>query len=190
MAARSILRKSAFAIVAAWACLLSLPFIGQPLHLDDYFYLDIAENALHNPLFAQDMPYVFEGERFQDLASHSHPPLVSYYLALALVAMPDALGEATKFHLAFGAFPIIIGLSTYSLARAFSPYPLLVAMLTLAAPVVMVNSHTLIADVPTLAFYVLAMAAIRNWLTQRRLINFSLTILVTTLTSFTNYLAL
>jgi 4-amino-4-deoxy-L-arabinose transferase-like glycosyltransferase len=178
------------ALIVAFACLLSLPFIHQPLHLDDYFYVDIAENVLHNPLFAQDMPYVFEGQHFQDLASHSHAPFVSYYIALAMVSLPDSLGEEAKLHLAFVIFPIIIGLSAYSLARAFSPHPLLVALLIQATPVVMVNSHTLMADVPALAFWLLALCGFHKWFTQGKSRHLALCVLASILATFTSYQSL
>jgi hypothetical protein len=177
-------------IIVLWACFLTLPFVRQPLHLDDCFYYDIAKNVPLKPLFPQDMPYVFESGHTRDLASNSHAPFVSYYIALAKATLPDRLGEETRFHLVFALFPVIIGLASYSLARAFSPYPLLVALLIQATPAVMVNSHTLMSDVPALAFWLSSLAGFRLWVSRQKKRYLILCMLTAMLAAFAAYQAL
>ncbi len=178
------------AIIILWACFLSLPFLRQPLHLDDCFYYDISKNVSHKPLFPQDMPYVFEGRLAQDLGSNSHAPFVPYYIALANSSLPDRWGEEAKLHLAFALFPIIIGLAGYSLARALTPYPLLAALLIQATPAVMVNSHTLMSDVPALAFWLASLAGFHLWISTQKKRYLTLCILSTMAASFAAYQSL
>src|SRR5512145_738540 len=59
----------------------AIPFLSQPFHMDDHFYLDLARNAQVNPWFPTDTPYVFQGIYFSDLGSHSHPLFQTYFLA-------------------------------------------------------------------------------------------------------------
>lgn len=178
------------AIIILWACFLSLPFIRQPLHLDDCFYYDISKNISHKPLFPQDMPYIFEGRRAQDLGSNSHAPFVPYYMAMAKASLPDRLGEEAKLHLVFALFPIIIGLAGYSLAKAYSPHPLLSALLIQATPAVVVNSHTLMSDVPALAFWLVSLAGFHLWVSLQKKRYLILCILSTMLASFAAYQSL
>ena len=42
------LRDLGFLFLALVAC--SIPFLSQPFHMDDNFYMDMARNALRNPL--------------------------------------------------------------------------------------------------------------------------------------------
>ena len=59
-----------------------LPFLFQAFHIDDRIYLRVAENIHQKPLYPYDYIPLFEGLGAPDAASHSHLPLVSYYLAL------------------------------------------------------------------------------------------------------------
>src|SRR5437870_13253789 len=63
---------------------LVLPFVGQPIHIDDSVYVDIGRNVLKTPWQAHDFPYIFEGRIVADMASHSHPPFVGYWIGLLL----------------------------------------------------------------------------------------------------------
>lgn len=159
-------------ILALAVVLPALPFLNQAFHIDDRIYLEVAENALRKPLFPYDYPAVFEGIRAPDAASHSHLPLTSYYLAiLRLVFGAD---REWIFHLAFLVFPLIAVWTFYDFAKRWVGLPLPAAALLAVAPGFMALSHTLMTEVPQMAFWLLAIsrfpaalegkARVRDWI--------------------------
>lgn len=147
----------ALAVLAA-----SLPFVNQAFHIDDRIYLEVADNALKKPFFPYDYPPLFEGLYSPDAASHSHLPLTSYYLAaVKLLAGGD---REWAFHLAFLIFPLIAVWSFYDLASRFVRRPLTAACLLLVSPSFLVLSHTLMTEVPLLAFWLLSISRFLNLL--------------------------
>ena len=133
---------------------LHLPFIGEAFHLDDAQYLDVALNVSQNPLFPMDLPSVFEGHH-QDLWGHTHPPLNAYLIA-GLVHLHGGPPSERFLHLSFLAFPILLTVSFYFLARRFAADPLIATTLLVTNPTLMVSAHTLMADVPLMALWVCA----------------------------------
>ncbi len=135
---------------------LTLPFLFQPFHIDDRIYLEVAENALRSPLYPYDYPPVFEGIVTPDAASHSHLPLTAYYLAVVVWA---AGGEVEWVcHLAFLVFPLLAVWAFADLAGRFTKFPAAAACLLMVGPGVLVLSHTLMTEVPLLAFWILAVS--------------------------------
>ncbi len=135
---------------------LGLFFLWQPFHIDDRIYLEIADNVRANPLFPYDYTPFFEGLITPDAASHSHLPLTSYYLA-AVQWLSG--GEAEWLcHLAFLIFPILLAVGFYDLAGRFCVHPAAATLLLVVSPGVLVLSHTLMTEVPVLAFWTLAVA--------------------------------
>lgn len=135
---------------------INLPFLFKPFHVDDRIYLEIADQIIRNPLFPYDYPVVFEGIVTPDAASHSHLPLSSYYLALLKLATgSDAEWVA---HLAFLIFPALLAWGFYDLAARFCRHPGAATAILLASPGVLVLGQGLMADVPLLAFWVLALS--------------------------------
>ena len=142
--------------LAVLTCVLSLPFLDQAFHIDDRIYLEVAEQILRDPLHPYDYPVVFEGLVSPDAASHSHLPSTSYYLALvSLLAGPD---REWAFHAAFLIFPVLAALSFYDLARRLLRHPLAAGALLAVSPGFLVLSHTIMADIPLLAFWLLALS--------------------------------
>jgi len=135
---------------------LYLPFLGQAFHIDDRIYLEVAENILVKPLFPYDYPAVFEGISAPDAASHSHLPLTSYYLAFWRILAGDHVEWLD--HLVFLVFPLLAAWGIFDLARRRVKDPRLTALLLLASPAVVVLGHTLMPDVPLLAFWTIAMS--------------------------------
>lgn len=130
---------------------LHLPFIGQAFHLDDAQYLDIARNVYRNPLFPLDMPIVFQGFHY-NLSGHSHPPLNSYLIAAFLLFHHRSASEVF-LHASFILFPVLVTIAFYFLSMRFVRSPLLASALLATNPTLMVSAHTLMADVPLLAFW-------------------------------------
>ncbi len=144
------------AILVLIVALTYLPFINQAFHIDDPFYLEVAENTLKKPFFPYDFPAQQQGLTGPDAASHSHLPLTSYYLALI-----KAISGSDKewiYHLAFLIFPILAALEFFDLAGAFVQSRFAVTLLLVGSPAFLVLSHTLMTDVPLLAFWILTLS--------------------------------
>ncbi len=141
-------------VVAAF----SLPFLGQPFHMDDNFYLDMARNALDKPLFPNDTPYVFEGRLLPDMGSHSHPPLHTYFLALVLRLTGGGAGTEWVFHVCALIYPLMAVVGFYFISMRFLETPVWPALMLACTPLFMVMQHTLMTDVPTLAWWLVAIA--------------------------------
>ena len=133
-----------------------LPFINQAFHIDDRIYLETADHILQEPLFPYDYPLFFEGVLAKDMASHSHLPLTSYYLAL--VKTLTGSEREWVYHLAFLMFPLIAVFSFYDMARRYVQHPLAATLLFMVAPANLVLCHTVMPDMPLLAFWLLALS--------------------------------
>ena len=135
---------------------VTLPFLNQAYHIDDRIYLSTSEQILKQPWFPYDYSLVFEGILVQDMASHSHLPFTSYYLAL--VRWLTGTASEWPYHLAFLIFPLLAAFSFYDIARRYLQESLVATILFLVSPAFLVLSHTLMPDVPLLAFWLLAIS--------------------------------
>jgi hypothetical protein len=144
----------AILVLAVTAC--AIPFLGQPFHMDDGFYMDMARNARQNPFFPNDTPYMFQGIFWSDLGSHSHGPFVTYFLAAIQRFFGEAPGNEWIYHLFALIFPIIAVVSFYWICARFVERPLWPALMLACSPLFLVTQHTLMTDVPMLAFWLAA----------------------------------
>ena len=142
-------------IVALLVLALRVPFLNQAIQGDDIYYLYGAEHAQIDPLHPTHTRYAFLG-RMVDMAGHPHPPLDAWYLGLLLGIFKDI--SEVRFHAAYILFSLIAAYGALSLARRFSPHPLLATLLFLVTPAFVVNGGSLEADVPFVAFWLLATA--------------------------------
>jgi 4-amino-4-deoxy-L-arabinose transferase-like glycosyltransferase len=136
--------------------LLRAPFLDQAVQGDDVNYLAAAQHAQIDPLHPNHVRYVFQGVMV-DMRGHPHPPLNGWILA-ALLAMVGDIREV-PFHAAYILFSLIAAASMYSLARRFSPEPLLATLLLVLTPAFVINGTSLESDLPFLAFWLWAVAA-------------------------------
>ncbi len=146
--------KQTFAIVAI-VLALRLPFLREAIQGDDLYYLYGAEHAQIEPLHPDHAKYLFQGD-LVEMRGHSHPPLNSWILGALLWALGDV--REVPFHLAYSIFSIIAALAMLSLARRFCDKPFLATLLFIAVPAFVVNGNSLEADLPFLAFWMLAVA--------------------------------
>ncbi len=154
------------AMVGAMVALLTVPFAAKAVHIDDVYFLEVAGNVLKDPLrpFAgavalEDIDYrVFAGAGRcpTTFASMSHPPLVSY--VMALVARLAGGFREVPLHLAFDLFAIGAALAMYDLARRFTRPPLVTTLLLVSSPVFVVSAQSLMTDMPALALSLAALA--------------------------------
>ena len=158
----------------AWAWIfvlqlaLVLPFVGQPIQLDDSLFVDIGRNVLKTPWHAHDFPYCFLGECTPDMASHSHPPFLSYWIGLLLWLFGDGPRVHVTLHLGFMVFPMLFAYGMFRLARRFSGSPPLATALAITSPAAVVMSHNLMADYATLAFWTMALALYVDGVDERK----------------------
>ena len=135
---------------------ITIPFAGQALHIDDAIFWDFARTNLQSPLQQHMNDYQLLGEQIGQWRD-THPPLDQMYMSLVMRITGSE--SESPLHLAFIAFPLIAGISMFFLSRRFTRNAMLSTLLLLATPVVMTMSHTLMADVPMLAFWLAATSA-------------------------------
>lgn len=152
-----VCRDSLILVLTIAAC--AVPFIGQPFHMDDGLYLDLARNARQNPWFPNDLPYVFQGIFYPDMGSHSHPPLQTYFLAAIQHPFGEGPGTEWIYHLCALFFPVLAVLSFYWICALYLARPLWPALMLACAPLFLVIQHTLMTDVPMLAYWLAAISA-------------------------------
>jgi hypothetical protein len=141
--------------IAALILALRLPFLNQAIQGDEVYYLAGAEHAQIEPLHPNHTSYLFMGDMV-DMRGHPHPPLNSWILGGLLWAAGDV--REIPFHLAYIVFSLIAAQAMLSLAQRFSSKPMLATVLFCVVPAFVINGNSLEADLPFLAFWMLAMA--------------------------------
>ena len=156
---------------------MRLPFIDQAVQGDDVYFLYGAEHALVEPLHPLNAKYVFQGQMV-DMRGHTHGPVDSWILALLLVVF-GAVREV-PFHLAYILFSVIAAVSAWSIASRYTDRTLEAVLLFLVVPPFVVSGNSLEADVPFLAFWLLAIAL---YLADRPMLS-TFAVVIATLTSY------
>ena len=134
---------------------MRLPFLKQAVAGDDLYFLYGAEHALVEPLHPLNAKYAFQGE-IVDMRGHTHGPVDPWILALLLTVFGSF--REVPFHAFFVLFSLIAGIAAWFIAVRFTDRPLVATLLFLAVPPFVVNGNTLEADVPFIAFWLLAIA--------------------------------
>ncbi len=175
------------ALVCGFTLLLALPFLGQAFHIDDAIFWDFAKNNLRHPFSLHLDDYHLMGEDFSRWRD-THPPLDSLYLSLVMVVTGS--DSEVPLHAGFLLFPLVGGVAMDFLARRFTRRPPAAALALLATPAVMTLSHTLMADVPMMSFWIAATACYVHGVDRgdRRLL--AAASLLVTVDLFTGYQAL
>ena len=177
----------------AWLLLLQLllvvPFVMQPIHMDDSIFLDIGRHVVKTPWHPMDFPYIFEGQQVPDMASHSHPPFTGYWIGMLLWLFGDGPNVHVVLHAGFIIFPFLFALGMYSLALRFASTSA-AAVVAITSPAAIVISHMLISDYPTLAFSTLAIALYVNGVDQNKPLRVWIGGGFAALAAFSSYLAL
>ena len=137
----------------------TLPFSAKAIHLDDVYFVEVAQNVLADPLrpfsgavALEDIDYrVFAARKecpntFEAMA---HPPLVPYAIA-AIAASAGGIRER-PLHLGFALFAIVAACAMYDLSRRFTRRPLEATLLVVSAPVFLLSAESLMTDMPALA---------------------------------------
>jgi 4-amino-4-deoxy-L-arabinose transferase-like glycosyltransferase len=130
-----------------------LPFADRAFHMDEHIFLLLARSAQTNWMFPSDTPLLFFGTRQADFASHTHPPVGEYYLAIVDLVVGDF--SEVPFRLLFAIFPIMAAIGFHGLARRYTKSPLTVTLLLTVSPAFFVMGQTIMMDMPMIAFLLL-----------------------------------
>ena len=155
-ACRTLSTNLALAALILAALCITLPFVGKAFHLDDTFFVRLAEEKLVHPLALGLPDHGYEGNFFS-LYLDTHPPLLTSYMSLLIRAFGGA--SEAGLHLGFIVFPALAAVSMFFLARRFTGSPLLSALLLIVTPGFMVMAASVMTDVPALALWLAAIAA-------------------------------
>ncbi len=147
------MKRSHVVLILAVVVLLRLAFLNQPVQGDDVYYLYGAQHAQIDPLHPTHARYAFQGT-LVDMRGHPHGPFNSWYLAL-LLWLTGTVNE-TVYHAAYIPFSLIAALSAYAIAARFGRRPLIATLLFVATLTFIVNGNSLEADLPFVAFWLLA----------------------------------
>jgi hypothetical protein len=137
----------------------TLPFSAKAFHVDDVYFLEVAQSILRDPLrpFAgavglEDIDYrVFArgNECPNTFEAMAHPPLVPY--AMAAIAATTGGFRERPLHLGFLVFALVAAAAMYDLARRFTEGPLEATLLLVSAPIFLLSAESLMTDMPALA---------------------------------------
>jgi 4-amino-4-deoxy-L-arabinose transferase-like glycosyltransferase len=139
--------------------LLYLPFLNKAFHIDDVIFIDVAEMIGMNPLKADPVDYPDVGVMLKDFLPYdiSHPVLIPYLIKIVSTFFGHS---EPALHAAFILFPLLAVLGLVLLSRCLLPGAektiFLLIIFVLSAPAFLVNSHNVMADVPTTAFILIA----------------------------------
>jgi len=133
---------------------IQVAFIGKPFHVDDTVVLHIARQILVNPLHPLSGELDWDGTVKPTFHVTTNPPLLSYYLALWMLAGGE---REWVMHTAMLVWQVLLWLGVVLLARRFH------ANETLATALVMLNPATIVSpnlmrDVPMVALWTLGTA--------------------------------
>lgn len=130
-------------------------FSSRGVYLDEPFFIALAKTPRSYGVFFQDIQWVFFGTFYPMFGGGSHPPAVTYYLAL-VYSLLEGFHEV-PFRLLFSIFGLATAFGFYGLARRLCVHPLGVTLLFLASPAFFVMTQTLMMDVPMLGFLLLGL---------------------------------
>jgi hypothetical protein len=148
-------RRAQILVIIAAVLLMRLPFIDQAVAGDDVTFLYGAEHALVEPLHPLNAKFAFNGE-VVDMRGHTHGPVDPWILALLLVVFGSV--REVPFHLFYILFSLIAAVSAWSIASRFTDRALEAVLLFLVVPPFVVSGNSFEADLPFLAFWLLAVA--------------------------------
>lgn len=155
------------ALLLLAALLPALPFLSRALHIDEVYFVEVAEGVRLHPADPfggaaglEDVDHlVFRrfGTQPNTFESMSHPPLVPYALAL-LLGVSGGVSEGL-LHLAFLGFALLAYGSMLVLARRFTSAPTLAFSFLVASPVTLISSFALATDMAMTGLLLAALAS-------------------------------
>lgn len=152
------LGKHPLIVLLTLVVVVQVPFaLVSAFNIDDPIYLRLVRNLDRNPLNPMGEPVLWDGQVSTDMMSHSHPPLVVYFM----YPFYKLGGDSPEFALHFGfiLFALLLVTAIWRLAGFFSLPPFPAAFLAFFSPAVFTVSHTVMMDLPALALGVTGVVA-------------------------------
>jgi 4-amino-4-deoxy-L-arabinose transferase-like glycosyltransferase len=137
-------------------CIILLPFVNKPYHLDDPFYIWTGQHILEHPIDFYGFDINWSGKETPAAEENKNPPLVSYYMAVVGLIFG---WKEWVMHVAFLIPAVAFVIGTAKLAARFCSRPLLAAAFLIATPAFLVSSTNVMAEIVMMAFYVWAIIA-------------------------------
>ncbi|MBI3553926.1 MAG: glycosyltransferase family 39 protein [Elusimicrobia bacterium] len=137
-----------FAVVAGFVCLLFVPFMGKPYHIDEPWFVFVARQFLLHPRHPFDFSFVYWGTSTPYSRLSDHPPLI--YGLVALIMKASGGGE-WSMRLALLPVDVAGACGLYLLAARFLKRPLLPVLAVIASPAYWLNMNHLMAEKPAVA---------------------------------------
>jgi hypothetical protein len=149
------IKKREIVIIIAVSFLIVLPFINQAYYIDDFIYLSAAQqyneqgfDSFKNGTSDQE-GYLFPNYYL------THPLLWPWFLAM-FIKIFNTTNEVALHSISIITL-IITGFSALLVSKRFSKEPLFSTLFFLFLPAVMLLSHVMMTDIPTVAFFFLAL---------------------------------
>jgi hypothetical protein len=131
-------------VVSVLSCVLALPFLNKPFHIDDTVVLHVTKRVIEKP--GDPLGGIIDWLGHEDgvWKVTTNPPLVSYYLAP--FAWLSGFSEVV-LHLAILPFYWLFGFSAFTLARRFTRDPWLPFLFLATSSAVLVSGNVM-RDIP------------------------------------------
>jgi 4-amino-4-deoxy-L-arabinose transferase-like glycosyltransferase len=148
-------KRNEIFIIVCISILVVLPFIRQAYHIDDWVFLTAAEKYNASGFQSINGTSTQDGMVFPNYYI-THPLLYPLFLSV-IIKIFHAANESI-LHLISIFYLAIIGFSSLIISRRYSKQALWITAFVLGIPAVMLMSHLVMSDIPTLAFFLLALA--------------------------------
>jgi hypothetical protein len=140
-------------VILAAVALALLPFLWKAFHIDDTVFVRIAEHILERPLAPYAFDYNWSTVPMSVWKLNLNPPLTSYLLAA--VFLPLGVSEVGA-HAAFLLLAVATAGLMYELAERWCRSAVPAVLACVLSPVFLVNATNVMADIPLLFFWLLA----------------------------------
>ncbi|MDZ7686084.1 MAG: glycosyltransferase family 39 protein [Gammaproteobacteria bacterium] len=140
-------------LLVALTALCLLPFADKPFHIDDSFFVQVAQQIHEAPHDPYGFDMYWTGHVVPVWMLNQNPPGISYVIALAATLVG---WSELALHLVFMLPAAAAVAGTWLLARRACAHPFLAALTMLITPVFWLSSTQLMADTLLLCFWVWA----------------------------------
>lgn len=150
---KSLRKRRELIALTILTLLLLAPFAGKAFHIDDPFYIWVAQQIGKNPLDFYGFQVNWRSVAESAAVVNQNPPLASLYLYLV-----SRFTGFSEVGLHFGHFLLALAsvLGTYVLASRCTAQPFLAALICLSTPVFFISATTVMSEIPLLACFVWA----------------------------------
>ena len=149
-------RLAGLTVVSLLAAGMLAPFLDKAIHLDDTLFVRLAERILEHPTAPYAFDYNWFGTPVSFWEATQNPPGNGYLLAWLM----NLFGKSeVALHSAYLGIAVGSAWLMYLLSARLCRHPTLATCLSIVAPMFLVTATNLMADIPLLFFWLLAIWA-------------------------------